>query len=541
MHCLDRFPFPDVRRLPKRMDSKLHIVWFKRDLRVADHAPLLHAAAQGPVLPLFVFEPGFWKLPDADLHHFQFAVESLNELHGALSELGGRLCVRTGEMTSILHSLSERFAIAAVYSHQETGNDWTYQRDRRVATWLNAHGIPWHEHRQSGVIRKLADRNGWAERWQRFMSEPIAPAPSQIQVPPEIPSEGFPSPTDLGLDPSVPTSTAVQRGGASEATRLLDSFLKHRGRSYRTAMSSPSSAESACSRLSPYIAWGCISVRQIYRAVRRELQPQDGPSLSRDASDRQRMASLRSFQSRLSWHCHFMQKLEDEPRIEFENMCRAYDGLREDAFDEERFERWCSGQTGYPMIDACMRSLNHTRWINFRMRAMLVSFASYHLWLHWRRPALFLAKQFLDYEPGIHYPQIQMQSGVTGINTVRIYSPTKQAHDQDPEGTFIRKWVPELANVPAPFVWEPWRISLDDQDRWGCQLDRDYPRPIVVHEEAVREAKRRIYEIRKTDEARLEAEQVVRKHGSRKRRDPMPRQNPKPQTPFFPGMDDGNE
>ena len=101
-----------------------------------------------------------------------------------------------------------------------------------------------------------------------------------------------------------------------------------------------------------------------------------------------------------------MQKLEDEPEIEFRNFNRAYDGLREDEFNDEYFEAWCHGRTGYPMVDACMRALHQTGWINFRMRAMLVSFASYHLWLHWRQPALYLARLFLDYEPGIHYSQI---------------------------------------------------------------------------------------------------------------------------------------
>ena len=520
------------------MDLKLQLVWFKRDLRITDHAPLLRAASQGPVLPLFVFEPGFWQSPDADVHHFQFAVESLHELQQALSQLGGRLCVRTGEITSVLQSLVDRFPIAAVHSHQETGNDWTYQRDRQVADWLRARGIPWQEYRQSGVIRKLSNRNGWAERWQSFMSAPIEPTPERIQVPADIASQQVPNPSALGLDPASLASTSVQRGGVSEAMRLLESFLKERGRAYRMAMSSPLSAEKACSRLSPYLAWGCISVRQVYRAVRGEFQARDSSVNAAAAGDRHRMASLRSYQSRLSWHCHFMQKLEDEPRIEFENMCRAYDGLREEEFDDARFDRWCAGQTGYPMIDACMRSLHRTRWINFRMRAMLVSFASYHLWLHWRRPAVFLAKQFLDYEPGIHYPQMQMQSGVTGINTIRIYSPTKQARDQDPDGHFIRKWVPELANVPAPYVFEPWRMSLDDQERYGCRLDREYPRPIVEHEQAVREAKQRIYDIRATEAARLEADKVVLKHASRKRRDPMPKKRAESQTPFFPGWED---
>jgi deoxyribodipyrimidine photo-lyase len=197
-------------------------------------------------------------------------------------------------------------------------------------------------------------------------------------------------------------------------------------------------------------------------------------------------------------------------------MARAYDGLREAEFDEGRFAAWCTGRTGYPMVDACMRALRRTGWINFRMRAMLVSFASYHLWLHWREPALHLARLFVDYEPGIHFSQVQMQSGVTGINAVRIYSPTKQALDQDPQGTFIRAHVPELRGVPLRFLAEPWRMPPDEQVRAGCIVGRDYPRPIVDHVAAVAHAKKRIFAVRRTVAAREEAQGVFETHGSRR-------------------------
>jgi deoxyribodipyrimidine photo-lyase len=166
-------------------------------------------------------------------------------------------------------------------------------------------------------------------------------------------------------------------------------------------------------------------------------------------------AALAAFEGRLHWHCHFIQKLESEPSIEFENLHRACDGLRENDFDAERFEAWRAGHTGFPLVDACMRALQAGGWINFRMRAMLVSFSSYQVWLHWRQPARALARLFTDYEPGIHYSQVQMQSGTTGINTLRIYNPVKQSQDHDPEGAFIRRWVPELADVPTDWIHSP--------------------------------------------------------------------------------------
>ena len=164
-----------------------------------------------------------------------------------------------------------------------------------------------------------------------------------------------------------------------------------------------------------------------------------------------------------------------------------------------------------------MRCLAATGWLNFRMRAMLVSFAAYHLWLHWRPVGMHLATKFVDFEPGIHWSQTQMQSGVTGINTVRIYSPTKQLQDQDPDGVFVRRWVPELAGVPTKLLAEPFQMTRAEQDAAGCVIGGDYPAPVVEHKAAVQAAKDRVYAARRTDEAKAEAKRVYEQHGSRRR------------------------
>jgi deoxyribodipyrimidine photo-lyase len=170
---------------------------------------------------------------------------------------------------------------------------------------------------------------------------------------------------------------------------------------------------------------------------------------------------------------------------------RAGDGVNESPVDTERLQAWCEGRTGYPMVDACMRQLRATGWLNFRMRAMLVSFAAYHLGLHWREPGLFLARQFLDFEPGIHWSQMQMQSGTTGINTLRIYSPGKQARDHDPDGHYVRQWVPEFDTEA-------------------------YPAPLVDERSALAAIKEKLYGLRRTREAHAEAQVIQDKHGSRK-------------------------
>jgi deoxyribodipyrimidine photo-lyase len=233
-----------------------------------------------------------------------------------------------------------------------------------------------------------------------------------------------------------------------------------------------------------------------------------------------------------------MQKLEDEPRIEFENFSRAYDGLREQAPDAARLDAWWAGQTGYPMVDACMRALHAGGWINFRMRAMLVSFAAHHLWLHWRGFAPYLARQFIDFEPGIHYSQVQMQSGTTGINTVRIYSPIKQALDQDPEGAFIRRYVPELAAVPVEYLAQPHTMPADLQQRTGVRIGRTYPAPLVDHASAYRAARERIAAVRRTTAARAEAERVQARHGSRRSGPPQARASARRDTAQIPLLDE---
>jgi len=138
------------------------------------------------------------------------------------------------------------------------------------------------------------------------------------------------------------------------------------------------------------------------------------------------------------------------------------------------------------------------------------------LWLHWRQPAVFLAQHFLDFEPGIHFSQFQMQSGTTGINAVRIYSPIKQVMDQDPDGEFIRKFVPELSAVPKEFIAEPHKMPLLMQSMVGCRIGKDYPKPIVNHVEAYRHARERIYAVRAKAQARQDAREVMQRHGSRK-------------------------
>ena len=493
------------------------LVWFKRDLRVHDHEPLLRAAGKGYCVALYVYEQELIEACDHDAAHLVFVNESLNELRAKLRKLGGELLLRVGRMPDVLDQLHQRLGFERMWAHEETFNQLSYQRDRRVRAWAKSKRIQFTELPQYGVVRRLNDRDGWSKIRDRRMEQSIVEPPKQIRLPAEAASldAGELLPLDH-FKVQAFDRVEVQIGGEDQAKRCLDSFLDSRGVNYRSDMSSPVTGEHGCSRLSPFIAYGNISMRTIHHRLGDRVAELKQQKKSGMLVEPTWLKSLSSFRSRLSWHCHFMQKLEDEPSIEFENFNRAYDGLRENEFDQDYFDAWCHGQTGYPMVDACMRALHQTGWINFRMRAMLVSFAAYHLWLHWREPAVYLARLFLDYEPGIHYSQIQMQSGVTGINTVRIYSPIKQVVDQDPRGIFIRRFVPELIDVPDKHLAEPHKMTQMEQTLFGCQIGTDYPAPIVDHQKRYKAARDRIHSFKKLPETRAASAAVFQKHGSRK-------------------------
>ncbi len=491
------------------------VIWFRRDLRIGDHRPLLEASKRGKCVCLFVYEPEIVAAADFDASHLDFINESLAALDTGLRALGGHLTVRVGHMSEVLDALHHEVGIAALWSHRETVNAVANKRDQRVEAWTARNRVRWTQYPSNGVARALSSRDGWAARWLARMNAPAAAMPAAIETVPNIGTVALQSARALGLEPS--SRSDAQTGGENRAHEILASFLTERGVNYREAMSSPGPAWTGCSRLSPYLTWGNVSMRQVYQQTRRRLMEAGAPRASDGRADPRWRRALSAFEQRLRWHCHFIQKFEDEPEIEFRNMSRAYDGLREDEFDPMRFEAWCAGRTGYPLVDACMRALHSSGWINFRMRAMLMSFASYHLWLHWRPTALHLARLFLDYEPGIHYPQVQMQSGVTGINAIRIYSPIKQVADQDPCGEFIRRHCPELAHVPLAYIGEPHKMPLDVQRASGCIVGRHYPAPIVEHAAAYRSARARMYAARASAAAREEAKRVYRKHGSRRR------------------------
>ena len=479
----------------------MQIVWFKRDLRVFDNEAFKKACDKGPILPLYIFEEDLWKKSPMSMKHYKFLKQSLDDLNNDLEKLGQTLIIEKNNAIKVFKEYKEKYNIKTVWSHQETWNYWVKQRNNKLSEWFSSNNIKWIEFVQNGVIRNLKSREGWAKKWNSRMNKKVFSTVTQLKKTSDKMYK-IPVHKELGLKEEKNTNFIL--GGRKEGLKLLKSFLYYKGKNYSVEMSSPITAIESCSKLSAHISFGNLSIKEIFQMANKRIE-----ILKKHSSKENKVwiKSIRSFLKRLHWHCHFIQKLEDDPTIEFKNMHSLYDGLREEEFNDKFFYAWKNGITGFPFLDACMRSLKFNGWINFRMRAMLMSFASYHLWLHWKNTADFLATLFIDYEPGIHYTQSQMQSGTTGINSIRIYNPIKQGKDHDPEGLFIKKWIPELSNIPKKDIHTPWLSEV--------KL-KNYALPIVDESIARKEAAKKIYNVRNSKKFKEESKNIYLKHGSRK-------------------------
>lgn len=493
----------------------INLVWLKRDLRLTDHKPLWQAVhSHLPFIIVYVFESQYWQLPDTSARQWQFIYSSLVELKHQAQRLGGDIWVLQGNTIRCFELLHQQFSVSQIFSHQETGNDWTYQRDKQLNQWCKTQNIAWHEYPQFAVTRGELDRDKWDGLWQQFMSQMLLPLPdlqrAMLQQPLLTTADSNKEQDNVNLELTklsyagndTLNCTQPQRAGSLAANRVLNSFIQERHKAYLMSVSSPIKGQQNSSRLSCYLAYGNISLREVVHATIAAL-PQTTQK-----------RALRAFKSRLHWHCHFIQKMETEPQIEHHALHQSLRSLRSDSFEQSAFDAWKTGLTGVPFVDACMRMLQHYGWINFRMRAMLISFSSYQLWLPWQQPAQHLAQLFTDYEPGIHYPQIQMQSGTTGINPFRIYNPVKQGERFDPKGDFIRRWIPELNKINNAYIHQPWLAS-------HVHLE-NYPKPVIEPLQAARLARNTLFEYYQTHVEKAETARVIQVHASRAFRNRMP-------------------
>ena len=479
------------------MKEPINIFWFKRDLRLLDNGPLNNAVSQKEkLLLIYCFEPSLKKNRHYSTKHWNFIRESINDLNIFLKNIDTHIHTYNKEITDVLKEIQEKFIVKKIFSHNETGLNVTFERDILLKEFCQNNSIQWEEEINNGVFRGLKNRKNWIKKWRDHMKSPVVLFKGEkndfINIKKK---QNF----------KVKDSKILQKGGVSSGIKYLDSFLDSRHTKYQNNISKPEASRTSCSRLSPYISWGNISTRYAWQRAKEQIQ--NGKS----------KFQLNGFTSRLRWQAHFIQKFEMECQMEFRSVNKGYQNLVK-PINKKFISAWEKGKTGYPLVDASMRCVVETGYLNFRMRALLVSFLTHHLWQPWQSGVIHLARNFLDFEPGIHYSQFQMQAGETGINMIRIYNPTKNAKEHDKEGVFIKKWIPELKKIPTPLLFEPWKMSLIDQETYECKIGKDYPNPIVEISETYKYAASKLWSIKSDPKVKEESSRILQKHTNANRK-----------------------
>ena len=438
------------------------IVWFRRDLRVFDHPPLARAARRGLVIPVFVFDRALLHHPETGSARVEFLLAALAALDADLRQLGGRLILRSGDPVQVLPELVRQCQAEGIYAHTDCERIYGRVRDARLNQALALAGmkIRWFE--PPGSLPELLPYPAYRQRWYGQMGEALAPCPPTVPVPPEVTSEPLPRLAHLGHradgKPMPAASTAAAQG-------RLENFLQEKADRYYWQLSYPGAE--VTTGLSPHLKFGVISVRQCVQTI---LAQGDG-------GDPRRRRSHQQLISRLRWGQGFGQRFRYLPQLELRSLYRIFDEEGW-AFDPDLYQAWQTGHTGFPMVDAAARCLQATGGylaLNFRSRAIYASFLSNLMGMDWRYGALHFMRHLIDGDCPIDHYQWAMQAGVTHCvdkTWTRIYNPGQAAVDRcDPEGQFIKRWLPELADLPPEQLGNPPRRST-------------YPAPILDYKAA---------------------------------------------------------
>ncbi len=509
----------------------MQLVWLKRDLRLQDHEPLRRAlseaTAESPVLLCYLHEPEFLRAADASAQQVGFVEETLDELDTHLARLGTQVLRLCADAVPALEALAAVRPVHGLWAHQETTHSPGFARDRKVLAWARRHSVPVNELPQNAVRRGAQRLQPW--KFSAYLeSAAISPMWDLLDIGKEhrgrflsladirllrqalcrrLPGaedspvthlrqheaagrlDGMPEPV-LGAKDDKPLRV---RGGRSWALEQLRRFVEVDNLlQYPSSISSPLTAMERCSHWSAYLAWGVVSDREVFQAVTRAVT--EAAAAGADANALTGVA--RFFTERLYWRTAYLQMMEDTPSLDQTGGLPIFNNLRESERMSGWLQAWASGRTGFPLIDAAMRMLNATGWLNMRLRGTVTSFALNDLWLPWREVGLVLAREFLDYEPAIHWNQLQIHAGVSKYSGPLTYDVVKQAREHDAQGLFVRQWVPELAEVPLEHLFEPWKMPARVQAASRCVLGADYPLPLVRYPAANDAARRRVAALR---------------------------------------------
>ncbi len=461
--------------------------WIRRDLRLIDNQALAAALSFcGVVYPVFILDPGLLQSSYVGDKRLAFLFAGLRRLDASLKERGSYLTVRRGKPAEALAQILQETGATAIFA-EEDYSPYARQRDSQVAETLPLRLTPGLTVYHPQAIEKAEGGpytvfTPYSRAWKKAGIpdlRDLLPVPDQIETPVGL------SRIDLPADPTLPQSVPFSAGEA-EARQRLEAFagrwsgspdsrpgepyLIHRYGDQRNRMDLEGT-----SRLSPYLRFGMISARQV-AAVAFEA--------ARTASGRA-AASADTFLNEIIWREFYQSILYHFPRVRRYSFREKYDALvwlnnRAD------FQAWCDGQTGYPVIDAAMRQLVSSGWMHNRARMIVASFLVKDLLIDWRWGERFFMQHLVDGDPAANNGGWQWTAG-TGTDAApyfRVFNPISQSEKFDPEGNYIRRWVPELAKVPTAFIHQPWTMPDSVQKKSGCQLGQDYPHPIVDHQMA---------------------------------------------------------
>lgn len=488
------------------MKQKIQIVWLKKNLRILDNQCFANLDPLIPTIAVYFFESRIISCPDYSDFHLQFTFWSLLQLEISLKELNISLLYLPYNAKEWFEYLCEYFEIKKIFSHEETWNLESYQRDKQVFSHCKMSHIDIVEYPTNGIVRKLKSRDRWDSIWHQRIWQKLF-QPVLVITPSCIPSQFQENSQECKnyytkLFAQLAPSRALQKWWEHIWKKILQSFLSQRSASYMYHISKPYESQNSCSRLSPYITYGCLSVKYVCQETMKRIEELKNIPWE---NSKNHSKSLSQFMSRLHWQSHFIQKLEDEPEMEYRNLNADFNNIRTKV-DSQLIERVFAAQSGIPYIDSIVRQLQQTGWTNFRSRAMFVSFLCNTCMQPWQAIAPKLAQLFTDYEPWIHYPQLQMQAATTWINTIRIYNPVYNGKQKDENWKFIYSYLPELSTVPKEYIHEP--------HLWNWFDSINYPSPVVDVISKNREAKELLWSTKRNSHPELK-DKIIKKHASR--------------------------